>query len=86
MEWWKILLIYLAVVAVFAVIHGIGKSKKPIKRAFLSTFLGFLSLVAINLFSPLTGAVLPISLLSGAVAVIGGVPGVTLMLLFNVLL
>ena len=86
MKWWHILLIYAALIAIFSIIHMIAKNKRPVRRAFISSVTGFLSLVAINALGAFTGVTLPVSLLSSAVSVIGGVPGVTLMLLFNVLL
>lgn len=45
--------------------------------------IGAASLIAVNLCSGFTGVYIPISLLSVLVSVIGGVPGVTLILILN---
>lgn len=42
-------------------------------------------LIAVNLFSGLTGVSIPISLLSVLTSVIGGIPGVTLLLFLNLI-
>ena len=68
---------------VFAIIHKIGKNKRPFKRAFISLFTGVLALLAVNLSSIFTGVYLPVSLLSILISLIGGIPGVTLMLVLN---
>ncbi len=44
---------------------------------------GALALIAVNLSSGFTNVYIPVSLLSVLVSVIGGVPGVTLMLVLN---
>ncbi len=53
------------------------------KSALLSMIIGFLTLLAVNLTSGFTNVSVPVSLLSFLVSVIGGVPGVTLMLVLN---
>ncbi len=45
--------------------------------------VGALTLTAVNLCSGFTGVYIPISLLSIFISVIGGVPGVALMLILN---
>ena len=86
MKWWHLLVFYAALIVIFSVIHLIAKNKKPVRRAFLSSLSGFLSLIALNALGTFTGVTIPISLLSSAISIAGGVPGVTLMLLLNVLL
>ena len=83
MPWWEIAVIFFAVFIIFAFIHYISKNKRPFKRALLSILLGIATLLIINLTSGLTGVYIPISLLSVLVSAIGGVPGVTLMLVLN---
>lgn len=46
---------------------------------------GAATLTAVNLLSGLTGVVIPVSLLSVLVSLIGGIPGVTLILFLNML-
>ena len=48
--------------------------------------IGALALTAVDLCSGFTGVYIPISLLSIMVSVIGGVPGVALMLILNIFL
>lgn len=83
MPWWGICLIIFSTFIVFAFIHYLGKSKRPFKRALLSLCSGAFTLLAVNISGIFTGVYLPISLLSIFVALIGGIPGVTLMLGLN---
>lgn len=59
------------------------QNKHPFKRSLLSMTLGAATLFAVNLTGAFTGVTLPISLLSLLVSIIGGIPGVTLMLGLN---
>ncbi len=83
MPLWGIGLIVFSTFIIFAVIHYCGKNKSPFKRAFMSMCCGILTLLAVNLSGSLTGVYLPVSLLSILVSLIGGIPGVTLMLALN---
>lgn len=83
MPWWGILIVLLSTLIIFAVIHYAGKNKRPFKRAFISMLSGILTLLAVNLSAVFTGVSIPVSLLSVFVSVIGGIPGVTLMLGLN---
>ncbi|MEE1319755.1 MAG: pro-sigmaK processing inhibitor BofA family protein [Ruminococcus sp.] len=83
MPLWGAVIIILSTLIVFAIIHYIGKNKRPIKRAFMSLCCGGLTLLAVNLSAGITGVYLPVSLLSILVSLIGGIPGVTLMLGLN---
>ena len=77
---------YLAILIafiVFIIIQKISKNKKPVKRAFLSLLTGFLTLTAVNISSVITGVFLPYSMLTIAVSLIGGIPGVTALLGLN---
>lgn len=71
---------------VFAFVHFISKKKYPFKRALLSMCLGAGTLAAIDLLSPFTGVYIPVSVLSVLTSVIGGVPGVTLLLFLNLIM
>jgi hypothetical protein len=83
MSLWKICAVLFGVLITFSIIHYAGKNKHPFKRSLFSMICGIGTLIAINLSSSLTGVFLPISLLSLLVALIGGIPGVTLMLSLN---
>lgn len=48
--------------------------------------LGAGTLAAIDLLSPFTGVYIPVSVLSVLTSVIGGVPGVTLLLFLNLIM
>lgn len=80
MPWWEICIILFCVFIIFAIIHYKGKNKRPFKRALISMICGIVTLLAVNLTGSFTGVVMPVSLLSLMISVIGGIPGVTLML------
>lgn len=80
---WGIWSIFLATFVLFGILHALSKNKKPFVRAFGSMLCGLLTLIAVNISGIFTGVSLPISLLSVITAVIGGIPGVTLMLALN---
>ena len=83
MPLWGIGLMFFGAFLLSALAHYISKSKHPFKRSLLSMAVGILTLVAVNLSGSVTGVYLPISLVSVCVSAFGGVPGVTLMLGFN---
>ena len=83
MPWWGICLIIFVTFITFAILNFLGKNKHPFKRSLLSMTLGAATLFAVNLTGAFTGVTLPISLLSLFVSIIGGIPGVTLMLGLN---
>ena len=85
MTWWGIAILLLSCLLFFAALHAAAKNKRPVKRALLSMGSGALTLAAVNLLSGFTGVYLPVSLLSVLVSLIGGVPGVTLLLFLNML-
>ena len=83
MPWWGIVIIFFATFIVFAFLHFTAKNKRPFRRALLSMALGAGTLTAINLTAGFTGVYIPVSLLSVLTSVIGGIPGVTLLLALN---
>lgn len=83
MPLWGIASVFFGCLFVFSVIHFLSRKKHPVKRALLSMIIGALALTAVDLCSGFTGVYIPISLLSIMVSVIGGVPGVALMLVLN---
>lgn len=86
MPLWGIAALFLGCLFVFSVIHYLSRKKHPVKRALISMIIGALTLTAVNLCSGFTGVYIPISLLSIIISVIGGVPGVALMLILNIFL
>lgn len=83
MTLWEILLVIFGTLIIFAVIHKIDKHKKPLRRACVSMLTGVLSLLAVNISGIFTGVTLPVSLLSLMTSIIGGIPGVTMLLALN---
>ena len=82
-RWTKVFAAIFVTFITFAILHFLGKNKHPFKRSLLSMTLGAATLFAVNLTGAFTGVTLPISLLSLLVSIIGGIPGVTLMLGLN---
>ena len=83
MPWWGIVIIFFATFIVFAFLHFAAKNKRQFRLALLRMALGAGTLTAINLTSGFTGVYIPVSLLSVLTSVIGGIPGVTLLLALN---
>ncbi|MBQ9674154.1 MAG: pro-sigmaK processing inhibitor BofA family protein [Ruminococcus sp.] len=77
--------VLLLILILLALLHKIGKNKRPFLRAFFSMCCGIVAMLAVNLTSSFTGVVLPVSLLSVGVSAGLGVPGVTLLLFLNLL-
>jgi len=78
--------IILVSLVVFALIYAMSKNKKPFKRAFLSMFLGILSLLAVNIIGVYADISLPVSPFSLTLSACGGVPAVAAMVIINTLL
>ncbi len=68
------------VIIFYSIINAIGNAKHPIKKSIINVITGITALIAVNLLAPMTGVSIPVSVLSILIAVIGGVPGVTLIL------
>lgn len=83
MNIYYIALIYLGALILFAIIHKIGKNKKPVRRGIVSLLTGLLCLICVNLCSVFTGVCLPYSIFTILVSTIGGIPGVTALLTLN---
>lgn len=61
-------------------------NKKPIRGALGGMLLGWLCLLAVNVSGVFTGVTVPISALSLGVSGAAGIPGVTLLVLLDLLL
>lgn len=67
------------------VIQVILRAKHPVRKAAGGVLTGVAALVAVNITGILTGVTLPISVLSVGVSVVAGIPGVTMLLLLNLM-
>ena len=67
------------------VLHVAAGSKKPFRRALGSALNGLVALVLVNITGGFTGVTLPVSLLSLGVSAGLGIPGVTMLLLLNLI-
>lgn len=68
------------------VIQVIMKSRHPIRHAIGGILIGLCTLVVVNLTGAFTGVSLPISPLTIGVSGVAGIPGVTLLLLLNLVM
>lgn len=83
---WVILAICGGVFLVIVAIQKIMRSKHPVRSALLGLFIGPACMVAINIISMFTRVSIPISPLSLGVSSVLGVPGVTAMLLLQIII
>lgn len=74
------------VFVLLVIIQIIVKAKKPVQRAFGGVCIGLCSLVAVNITGFFTGVSLPLSTLTIGVSAAAGIPGVTMLLLLNLLI
>ena len=79
-------LIAAGIFGLLVVIQLALRAKKPVQRAAGGVLVGLCGLLAVNLTGVFTGVSLPLSPLSLGVAGTAGLPGVTLLLLLNLLL
>ena len=73
--------VFIALIAIGAVVH----TEKPLKKAFFGIFKGVAALMAVNISGIFTGVTLPISLLSLAISILGGIPGVTALVVLDMI-
>ncbi|MDE7389900.1 MAG: pro-sigmaK processing inhibitor BofA family protein [Lachnospiraceae bacterium] len=78
-----LLCVVLTAAVVFSVLNVIGKAKNPLKKSIMTMLSGVGALAAVNLLSSFTAVCIPVSVVSIAVSVVGGIPGVTLILALN---
>ena len=76
------ILITLGIFAALVLVQVIAKSKKPVRKTVISICVGLCALLAVNLSGYFTGVRLPLSI---GVSAVGGIPGVTTMLLLNLI-
>jgi hypothetical protein len=73
------------VFALLVIIQMIVKSPKPFQRAIGGIITGLCALAAVNLTGMFTGVTLPLSPLTIGVSGAAGIPGVTMLLLLNLI-
>lgn len=74
------------VFALLVVIQVIVKAKKPVQRAAGGVIMGLCALAAVNLTGFFTGVSLPLSPLTIGISGAAGIPGVTMLLLLNLII
>ncbi len=82
----SILLIALGIFICLVCIQVLIRSKHPVKKTIFNILIGIFSLIAVNISSTFTGVFIPVSLLSLGVAAVLGLPGVTMILMLNMIL
>jgi SigmaK-factor processing regulatory protein BofA. len=73
------------VFGLLVLIQVIVKAQKPVQRALGGVVMGLFALAAVNLTGFFTGVSLPLSPLTIGVSGAAGIPGVTLLLLLNLI-
>ena len=73
------------VFALLVVIQVVVKAKKPVQRALGGVCIGLCALVVVNISGFFTGVSLPLSTLTIGVSAAAGIPGVTMLLVLNLL-
>ena len=80
--WWMAAAIFILLI----LIQVILKAQKPVGKTVTEMGIGLGSLLLVNIAGIFTGVTLPISVLSVSMAAVAGIPGVTTMLLLNLIL
>ena len=80
----EVIIYTVGVFLIFSFIHYAAKKKNPFLRAFLSMLIGVGVLTLVNLLSGLTGVYVPVTRLSLLTSLIGGVPGVAVLVMLTV--
>ena len=79
------ILIALGIFAALVLVQVIAKSKKPVRKTVISICGGLCAWLAVNISGYFTGVRLTLNPLSIGVSAVGGIPGVTTMLLLNLI-
>ena len=67
-------------------VQVIVRSKRPVLKTIQSMAIGVVTLIVVNVAGVFTGVTLPVSFLSLGVSAVAGIPGVTMMLVLNMIL
>lgn len=79
------ILVAAGIFLLLSALQAVMGAKRPIQRAAGGVIIGVGALAVVNFSSYFTGVSIPVSLLSLGVSAAGGVPGVTLLLLLNLI-
>ncbi len=82
---WGICLMIAGAVFVLVILQIVAGNQKPFRRVVLFALIGIGMLTVLNVISPLTGVSLPVSRLSICISALLGIPGITMMLLLQLL-
>ncbi len=85
MQDWTVILCIFGVFLLLVLIQIGMKSRRPVRHAVGGVLTGFCALAAVNLSGMITGVSLPISPLTIGVSGVAGIPGVTMMLILNLI-
>lgn len=86
MSGWEITGICAGVALVMIIIQKIAGAKTPVRATVLSMISGIAALIAVNLCAGFTDVFIPVSVLSLAVSAVLGIPGVTTLLILQMIL
>lgn len=86
MPLWVILAVCGGIFLILVAIRKIMKSKHPVRSALLGLLVGPVCMIVINIISIFTNVSIPISPLSLGVSSTLGIPGVTAMLLLQIII
>lgn len=82
----EVLWVGIGVVVLLVILQVCAGNKKPVRSAVSGVLLGWLALLAVNITGMFTGVTLPISALSIGVSGAAGIPGVTMLVLLDMIL
>ena len=82
----KVLWVAGGVLVLLVVLQLCVGTKKPVRSAVGGVLLGWLALLAVNVTGTFTGVTLPVSVLSVGVSGAAGIPGVTMLVLLDMIL
>ena len=86
MNEWIIVGICFGVFIILVIIQKIMHSEHPVRTAVISMMWGIIALVAVNLCSSFTGVSIPVSPMTLSFSAVLGIPGVTCLLLMQIIL
>lgn len=79
------ILVAVGIFLLLAALQALLGSRRPMQRAAGGIIIGVGTLAVVNLTGLFTGVSIPVSLFSLGVSAAGGIPGVTLLLLLNLI-
>lgn len=82
---WSIVIVLTGIFVSLVCMQAIVRTDKPLKKAFYGIFKGLAALMSVNLVGAFTGVTLPISILSLCISILGGIPGVTTLVLLDMI-